>query len=59
MNIPNKIVISGMEYAVNIEDKPLFCGNQRAYGYIDYDEKAIHIDSGAQDIQGQKQTFFT
>ena len=45
-----------MEYKVKLEDKPLFCKNQRAYAHIDYDNKEICIDSGLQDIQGQQQS---
>lgn len=56
MHIPNKLTISGMEYTVKLEDKPLFCNNQRAYAHIDYDNKEISIDVGLQDIQGQQQS---
>lgn len=56
MIIPNKIIISGMVYEVKLEEKSLFCNNQRAYAHIDYDNKIISIDKGLQDTQGHCQT---
>jgi len=56
LNIPDKIIISGMEYKVKLEEKPLFCDNQRAYAHIDYNNKEISIDRGLQDTQGQQQS---
>ena len=52
MNIPEKIIISGMEYKVKLEDNPLFFNNLRAYAHIDYEDKEICIDSELQDTQG-------
>lgn len=57
MKIPDNIIISGMEYDVILEDKPLFCNNQRAYAHIDYDNKEITIDKGIQEGQGHVQSF--
>ncbi|WMM24056.1 hypothetical protein RBU61_14145 [Tissierella sp. MB52-C2] len=56
MNIPDKLVISGMEYKIKLEDKPLFCSNQRAYAHINYESKEISIDEGLQDTQGHQQS---
>ncbi|HZK34157.1 MAG TPA: hypothetical protein VFD33_02455 [Bacillota bacterium] len=56
MKIPGKINISGMEYEVIIKDQPLFCGNTRAYGHIDFDSKQILIDNTLRDSQGHMQT---
>lgn len=56
MNIPKKVIISGVEYDVIFEDKPLFCNNQRAYAHIDFDNKEISIDGGIQDSQGCNQS---
>ncbi|WMM24064.1 hypothetical protein RBU61_14185 [Tissierella sp. MB52-C2] len=56
MNLPDKIVISGMEYKVIITDEPLFCDNIRAYGHINFDKKQILIDKTLRDSQGHIQT---
>ena len=56
MNIPEKVIISGMEYEVIMTDKPLFCGNNRAYGHIDFENRKITIDNTLRDEQGHMQT---
>lgn len=58
MNIPDKVIISGMEYKITQEDKPLFCNNRRAYAHIDFDKKEITIDKGLADPQGHMQSLF-
>ena len=56
MNIPEKIVISGMEYKVGLSNDVLFCDNLRAYGHIDFDKKEILIDKTLRENQGHIQT---
>ena len=56
MNIPDKIIISGMEYEVILTDEPIFMDNLRAYGHIDFENKKILIDKNIRDKQGHIQT---
>lgn len=56
MKIPDRIVISGMEYEVIMTDEPLFDGNTRAYGRIDFENKKIIIDKTLREKQGHFQT---
>ena len=58
VKIPDKVVISGMEYTVKLEDKALFCGSQRAYAQIDFEKKEIAIDQSMQEAQGQQQSLW-
>lgn len=45
-----------MEYEIVVNEQPLFCGNIRAYGHIDFDNKKISIDKTLRDHQGHLQT---
>ena len=56
MNIPEKAIISGMEYKIRLSDDILFFDNIRAYGHIDFEKKEIAIDKALRDSQGHKQT---
>ena len=56
MNIPDKIIISGMEYEIILTDEPIFRDNLRAYGHIDFENKKILIDKNLRDKQGHIQT---
>lgn len=56
MNIPEKIIISGIEYETVLTDKPIFHINTRAYGQIDFENKKILIDKTLQEKQGHLQT---
>ena len=55
MNIPEKVRIAGMDYAVKYEER-LNNGVQLAYGHIDYEKKLIRIDSELGEYQGKCQT---
>ncbi|BDR81030.1 hypothetical protein [Clostridium tetani] len=56
MNIPEKIIISGMEYEVILTDRPILHINTRAYGQIDFENKKILIDKTLREKQGNVQT---
>lgn len=57
MKIPSKIIISGMEYKVELTDEVILSSaHQRAYGHINFENKVIRIDKTLRDEQGHFQT---
>lgn len=57
MKIPEKIIISGIEYEVIKTEGPLVVDGYQVYGMIDYNNRKIKLDTKIQDEQGVKSTF--